>query len=249
MNFRPIMIMRATQKKMMSKPVTSTLVGIELLQLGRLVGPAQRGERPQRRGEPGVEHILVLAQFHVRRQRVLLAHFGFVAAHVDVAGVVVPGRNAMAPPELAAHAPVLDVAHPFVIGLRPVLRHEADAAVFDRLERGLGERRDLHVPLVGEIGLDDGVGAVAARHLELVRLDLLDEPGGFELGDDLLARLEAVQAAVSLRRVLVELRVGREDVDLRQVVPLAHLVVVEVVRRRDLHAAGAERGIHVACRR
>ena len=27
MNFRPIIIMRATQKKMMSKPVTSTLVG------------------------------------------------------------------------------------------------------------------------------------------------------------------------------------------------------------------------------
>jgi hypothetical protein len=27
MNFRPIMIIRATQKKMMSKPVTSTLVG------------------------------------------------------------------------------------------------------------------------------------------------------------------------------------------------------------------------------
>ena len=26
-NFSPIMIMRATQKKMMSKPVTSTLVG------------------------------------------------------------------------------------------------------------------------------------------------------------------------------------------------------------------------------
>ncbi len=104
------------------------------------------------------------------------------------------------------------------------------------LERGLGQRRDLHVPLVGEIGLDDGVGAVAARHVELVRLYLLDEARGFELGDDLLARHEAIEPAEPLGRVLVELRVGREDVDLRQVVPLAHLVVVEVVRRRDLDA-------------
>ena len=156
------------------------------------------------------------AQLRVRRQRVLLAHLGFVAADVDLAGVVVPGRNAMAPPELAAHAPVLDVAHPLVIRLRPVLRHEARASVFDGRQRGLGQRRDLHVPLVGEIGLDDGAGAVAARHFELVRLYLLDESGGFELGDDLLARHEAVQAAETLGRVLVESGVGREDVDLRQ---------------------------------
>ena len=75
------------------------------------------------------------------------------------------------------------------------------------------------------------VGAVAARHLELVRLYLLDEAGRFELGDDLLARHEAIESAVSVGRVLVELRIGREDVDLRQVVPLADFVVVEVVRR------------------
>src|SRR6187402_1138421 len=103
----------------------------------------------------------------------LLAHLGFVAADVDGTGVVVPGRNAMPPPELAAHAPVLDVAHPLVIGLRPVFGHETRAALFDCLESGFRERPDLHVPLIGEIRLDDGAGAIAARHLELVRLYLL----------------------------------------------------------------------------
>ncbi len=34
---------------------------IELRQLGRLRGPPQRGEGPQPGGEPGIEHILVLA--------------------------------------------------------------------------------------------------------------------------------------------------------------------------------------------
>ena len=127
----------------------------------------------------------------------------------------------MAPPQLAAHAPVLDVAHPLEIGLRPVLGHEARAAVFDGLDRGLGERRDLHVPLVGEIGLEHGAAAVAARHLELVLLDLLEQPGGFELGDDALARLEAIEPAEALGRVLVERAPRREDVDLRQLVALA----------------------------
>jgi len=54
--------MRATQKKMMSKPVTQ--------HGGRIVGFAMPGsfpailrrERPERRGEPGIEHVVVLAQ-------------------------------------------------------------------------------------------------------------------------------------------------------------------------------------------
>ena len=67
------------------------------------------------------------------------------------------------------------------------------------------------------------------------------QSGGFELGDDLLARLEAVECRDNRSGAfVVELRVGREDVDQRQVVALADLVVVEIVRRRDLHAARAE---------
>ena len=59
MKCRPIIIIRATQKKMMSKPVTSVVGRIEALELRRLVRPAEGRERPQRRGEPGVEHVLV----------------------------------------------------------------------------------------------------------------------------------------------------------------------------------------------
>ena len=51
--------MRATQKKMMSKPVTSDVGRVVALHFRRLVRPAERRERPQRRGEPGVEHVLV----------------------------------------------------------------------------------------------------------------------------------------------------------------------------------------------
>ena len=70
-------------------------------------------------------------------------------------------------------------------------------------------------------------------------------PCALQVGEHALARLEAVQAAVGRRRVVVDLRVQRQDADRRQVVPLPDLVVVEVVRRRDLDAAGAEFRIDV----
>ncbi len=79
-----------------------------------------------------------------------------------------------------------------------------------------------------------------------VLFDALDQPGGFELGDDALARLEAIEAAEARGRLIVERGLRREDVDLLELVPLADLVVVEIVRRRDLHAAGAELSVDVA---
>ena len=122
-------------------------------------------------------------------------------------------------------------------------RHEADAPVFDGADRGLGERRDPDVPLVGQPGLDHRAAAIAARNRQPVRLDLVQEAGGLEVGDDALARLEAVEAAIGGGRLVVDLRVGRQDVDQRQSQPLADLVVVEVMCGRQLDAARAEGGV------
>src|SRR5690606_17515426 len=118
------------------------------------------------------------------------------------------------------------------------------------------------VPLVGQPRLDDGAGAVALRHFQGVVFDLLQQAGGFEGGNDLLARDEAVEAGVFGRQAAVDLGVDAaidvehlrggqhggvlvEDVDQRQVVALADFIVVEVVGRGDLHAAGAELGVAV----
>ena len=67
--------------------------------------------------------------------------------------------------------------------------------------------------------------------VQRVRLDLLEQAERLEVGDHALARLEAIEAAILLRHFVVERRVRVEDVDQRQVVPLADLVVVEVVAR------------------
>ena len=168
----------------------------------------------------------------------------------------------MTPPDLARDAPVLDVAHPFEIGVFPVVGHKADAAVFHRLDCRFRQRLDLDVPLIGEKRFDNGAGAVAARHHQFVVLDFFQQAGGVEVGDDLLARLETVHADVTWRNqlafvflVFANRGVGGEDVDQPAVnlfadgelvaVALPHAIVIEVVRRGDFDAAGAELGVDV----
>ncbi len=75
--------------------------------------------------------------------------------------------------------------------------------------------------------------------------DAREKAAALEIGEHALACDEAVEAAIRRRRVVVQRRVRVEDADHRQAVPQADLVVVEVVRGRDLHAAGAELGIDV----
>src|SRR5450830_273130 len=231
--------------------------GVEFLQEFGLLRPAQGREGPQARAEPGVQYVVVLLQGYVRAEVVLSAYFGFVAADIDLARLVVPGRNAVAPPQLTADAPVLDVAHPREVHVFVLLGHELDTAIFHGSNRRLGQRLGGHVPLVGQPRLDDSAGAVALRHFQAVIVDADQQAGGVEGGNDLLARFETVEAgvfsrdlavdAVVQRAIEVEHLAGRqhgsvlvEDVHQRQVVALADFVVVEVVGRGDLHAAGAE---------
>ncbi len=113
------MIIRATQKKMMSKPVTSTDDGRNVRSSRVSRRPAQRRMAPQRGGEPGVEHVVVAAKrcgLAAELRARLRARRAFVARDIDVAELVVPRRNLVAPPELARDAPVLDVVDPVQVG-------------------------------------------------------------------------------------------------------------------------------------
>ena len=192
-------------------------VQVHLLRLRR---PPQRREGHQGRGVPGVQHVLVAPQLLAGR---LGLRRGFVDRHVDLAVLVVPGRDLVAPPQLARDAPVLDVVHPLVVGVDPVLRHEAHRARLHGVDRLLRDRlagrvlvahlAHRHEPLVGQHGLDDLARALAARHHELVLLRFHQQAQRFQVGDHLLAGHEAVEAAVFGRRVVVDLRVQREHAD------------------------------------
>ena len=157
----------------------------------------------------------------------------------------------MAPPQLARDAPGLDILHPVEIGLLPVLGDEFGLAVAHGGNRRFRQFLGVHVPLVGEIRLDHDIGAVAVRDDVRVRLDFLNQPHFLQTRDDRLARSEAIGAVQRERRIEVgrlrhardevriilqlKLSLDAEDIDLRQVVPLADLEIAEVVRRCNLH--------------
>ncbi len=209
------------------------------------VGPAQGRERPQLRGEPGLQHVAVLGEHGIGGQAKPGAHLRLAAADMAVAFGVEPGRDAMAPPQLAADAPVLDVLHPVAVGVDPVRRDELHFPALHQLQPAPGQPVHLHEPLVGQVGLDHLAGAVAARDLQRVRPGLHQQAEFFQVGQHRLSRLVAVQSAVLLRRVVVECGHRGEQVDQRQVVAHADLVVVEVVRRGHLDHAGTEGAVDV----
>ena len=126
------MIIRATQRAMMSRAVTRTLVGWCPSISSGVVGPALRGKGPQLRGEPSVQHIRVLV--HV------MAHVSVLLRGVLPAAVLaVEDGDAVAPPQLARDAPVLEVVHPGEVGLRPAL-DRTDLAVLETLVTSTGNK-------------------------------------------------------------------------------------------------------------
>ena len=157
----------------------------------------------------------------------------------------VPGRNLMPPPQLARYAPWLDVLHPAEEFVAASLGHELHATVARRRDRPLRQLLGVGIPLLGEVWFDRHAAAIAIGHGMGVRLDLLDQAEFFHFRHDLLAGVETVEAAVFLRRVVVYARELVEDVDGLQIVPATDLEIVEIVRWRDLHRAGALFGVGV----
>ena len=215
--------------------------GIEVIQVLGLVRPAQGAEGPQGAGEPGVQGVLILAQ----RAAALGAGGHGLVAHMHLAaGIAVVGGNPMAPPQLTADAPVAGVLHPVIVLLVEALGHELDAAVPYRVDGRTGQGHHAHEPLLGNHGLDGGAAAVAGANIVGVGLDLLQIAARLQVGHDGLAGLVAIHAGVL---AAVGGHVGGLVQHLHdgQVVALAHLEVVGVMRGGDLHHAGAELHVHV----
>ncbi len=132
------------------------------------------------------------------------------------------------------------------VGVDPVRRDETDLAILDQFQATPTELVHLDEPLVGEKGFDHLAGAVTTRHLELVWFGLDQQVECFEVGQYRLAGVVAILAAILRGRAVVDCGVGGEDVDRGEAMPLADRMVVEIVRRGDLDAAGAELALDVA---
>ena len=109
----------------------------------------------------------------------------------------------------------------------------------DRLDGRLGQGLGVDEPLIGQPRLDDRAGAVAVGHHHQVVLDLLEQPEGFHLGDDLLAGLQGAQPLVAIRRVLVQMGVARSrTLIISRPWRLPTSKSLKSWGRRDLHRAG-----------
>ena len=146
--------------------------GVVAREVGGLLRPAQGRERPEPGAEPGVEHVLVLAQGGAAGG----ARGGVLPERLlEAALVAVPDRDAVPPPELARDVPVADAREPLLELDAAPLRDEADLALPVRLERGRGQRLHRHEPLVAQPRLDDRAAAVAVPHGVEAALDLLEQ--------------------------------------------------------------------------
>ena len=171
------------------------------------------------------------------------AHVGVLGKGILPAAVLaVEHGDAVAPPQLAADAPVLKVLHPGGVGLRPARGVEGDFAGVDGVERRPLELVDGHEPLLGQPRLQRRVATVAVHDGVIEVLDVIEQVVLLEPLDDRLAALLAGHAG-ELAIALDDHRVLVEDIDLRKVVGLTHGVIVGVVGRSNLNEAGTEVGV------
>ena len=170
---------------------------IEVGQVGGLLGPAERGERPERRAEPRVQHVGLARELG---GAALGTGLRLGLGHGDVAVRAVPHRQLVAPPELPADAPRPQVVHPVDVHTAPALGRELDLAVADDVRRGLLELVHVHEPLLADERLDGRAATVAGGHAVRIVLDLDQGTEGAQVRDHARGGLLDLEPGVRDRR-------------------------------------------------
>mmetsp|Transcript_4894 Transcript_4894/g.8933 ORF Transcript_4894/g.8933 Transcript_4894/m.8933 type:complete len:529 (-) Transcript_4894:1560-3146(-) len=148
-------------------------VGVELLHVRAGVGPAQRAEGPQGRGVPGVQDVLVLLPSIWLGCHLWGHTVPVVADHCLWVILPVPDRDAVPPPQLPGDAPVAEVLNPVEVCALPLVGDELRLPVLNSIDQGLLELGHGHKPLLGHIGLNDGLRPVGLANTVLVGLNLV----------------------------------------------------------------------------
>ena len=98
----------------------------------------------------------------------------------------------MAPPKLAADAPILDVFKPVFISVLVFLWEEFNLVAHHRWQCDVGEMLHLQEPLCRQLWLDRHVCALGESHLVIIVLHFLHEGGIFKINGDLLSHIHSV---------------------------------------------------------
>ena len=209
-------------------------VRIEVVEIRRLVRPAERRERPESRTEPCVQNVLVLSEVSASALR---ADFRHVVRDDDLAALIaVIRRDPVSPPELAADAPVPYLVQPSEVDFAEPLRHEFQASGLDCLDGRLCQLVHLYEPLIGHHRLDGAVASVALADRDSEVLCLHEVTGLFEVLYPCFSACVPVHALVFASVFVHRGIVVHAGYDLEIVSP-ADFEVVRVVGRRDLHGS------------
>ena len=163
-----------------------------------------------------------------------------------------PDRNAVPPPKLPRNAPVANIFQPLQQNRPLIVRHHFD---FRRgpefaghcLARLLRQRLHFHEPLRRNARLHNRFAAVARAHGMRVFGNVVHQTQFFQIANHPRPRHKPLEARI-FSRGFVHVRVVRHHVNLGKSVPLAHLKIVGIVRRSDLHHARAEFAVHISVR-
>ena len=161
---------------------------------------------------------------------------------------VVPGRNAVSPPDLARDDPGADVLEPVLPGPVPGRRAELDAAVLDRGQGLLRHAGDVGEPLRRQHRFDRLAAPLRVADAVDVALGSDQASLGLQTLDDAPPRLEPVQAFEVRARLGRHSAVQADHPNARKVVPPGDLVVVRIVKGRHLDEPRAELRVDVLVR-
>ena len=139
------------------------IVGIEVIEILRLLGPSQGRKGPQCRGKPGIQRIRILRHMGAAALRALA---GILSGYHDLAALIaIVGRDPVPPPELPGNAPVTDVIRPVEVRLLHTLRQQLDITLLYGLHSRLDKFIHLHKPLLLYHGLHGSLAAVMGTHV------------------------------------------------------------------------------------
>ena len=205
---------------------------------GRLTGlaPANGRKAPEPRGGPGIEDIRIL--FPVlwvgRRGEGDVTIGGLIT----VGTLTVPHRDAMAPPELTADAPVLDIFEPVEVSLGPAFRVELDDTRGDGA-LGFFDLRVMDEPLFAEARFDGHVGPFGEAYRVLIRLNLNEGTELFEQFGGGVTGLESFHAGQG-PRIRIHRTVRIHHIEHGKAMTLADVEVCPVMSRGYLEHTGTE---------
>ena len=215
---------------------------IEILQILCVLRPAQGRERPQCRGEPGVQRIRILRQMLASAFR---ANLRCCLGYNDLTAVItVVSRYPMSPPELSGNTPVTDILQPVQVNLVKTLRNKGQIAIFDRFDGRLCHLFHLHEPLLFDHRLYGSAAAVMSSYIMNMVYHFYQQSLCIKISYHSFSCLITIHAVIFAARA-VDGGIIMHDIDLSQVMTSSYLEIVRVMSRRDLYAAGSELFVYI----